>query len=330
MRQTDKKLRILHIFERLNQGKLINKQELSDKFGVSNKAIQRDINDLRSYFSEFHTYDLSAEIVYNRKKDGYVLKRDESSWLDKKEILAISKVLLESRAFMKDELNQLLNKLVISSAPSDREKIKEVIKNEKFHYNSINNKKSLFNIIWSLSQAIRDKKPIEIDYKKEYCSEITKRKLKPVGLMFSEFYFYLIAYISDRDYDFPTVYRLDRIKNYQINEQEDSFKVPYVDRFKEGEFRKRVQFMYPGELMKIKFKFWGNSLEAVLDRLPTAEVIEEKDDCHIIEAEVYGQGIKMWLLSQGKQLEVLEPKELREELKKEITEMIKNYSKSEG
>ncbi|MGM0369596.1 MAG: helix-turn-helix transcriptional regulator [Bacillota bacterium] len=328
MGKTSKKMRVLHIFERLNQGKLIDKTELANKFEVSNKAIQRDINDLRSYFSEFHKHDLGVEVSYNRKKGGYLLSRDESSWLNKREILAISKILLESRAFIKDEIDQLLDKLVLSSAPSDRDKITEVIKNENFHYNPIKNKESLFDIIWDLSQAIRAKNYLELSYQKESSSQSTTRRLKPVGLIFSEYYFYLLAYIDNRDYEFPTVYRLDRITDYEIDKQADSFNVPYLDRFEEGEFRKRVQFMYTGELMKLKFKFWGSSLEAVLDRLPTAKVVEERDECHIIEAEVYGKGIKIWLLSQGANLEVLQPEGLRQELEDEITNMKAIYCTS--
>ena len=34
----------------------------------------------------------------------------------------------------------------------------------------------------------------------------------------------------------------------------------------EGEFRKRVQFMYGGRLEHIRFRYTGPSLEAVLDR----------------------------------------------------------------
>jgi len=40
--------------------------------------------------------------------------------------------------------------------------------------------------------------------------------------------------------------------------------------------------------MKIKLEFKGHSIDATLDRLHTAR---------IIEAEVYGKGIRMWLLS---------------------------------
>ena len=45
----------------------------------------------------------------------------------------------------------------------------------------------------------------------------------------------------------------------------------------------------------------------------------------IIEAETYGSGINMFLLSQGKTIKVLEPQALVEELKNEIEGMLGNY-----
>ena len=75
--------------------------------------------------------------------------------------------------------------------------------------------------------------------------------------------------------------------------------MPYQDRFEEGEFRKRVQFMYGGKLQKIKFWFYGDSVEAVLDRLPTAQIIEQGEKGYLISAEVFGKGVDMWLRSQG-------------------------------
>ena len=57
--------------------------------------------------------------------------------------------------------------------------------------------------------------------------------------------------------------------------------------------------MYTGELLNVKFKFTGTSPQAVLDRLPTAKIVNQLDNGLIFEAEVFGKGIKMWLLSQG-------------------------------
>lgn len=86
----------------------------------------------------------------------------------------------------------------------------------------------------------------------------------------------------------------------------EKFRIPYTDRFEEGEFRKRIQFMMGGRLQKVKFKYKGSSVEAVLDRLPTARIIDEEDGAYIISAEVFGKGINMWLRSQGDMVEVME------------------------
>ena len=46
-------------------------------------------------------------------------------------------------------------------------------------------------------------------------------------------------------------------------------------------------------------------MEAVLDRLPTAEIMRKEGDTYIMKAEVFGKGAEMWLKGQ-KQLEIIE------------------------
>lgn len=81
------------------------------------------------------------------------------------------------------------------------------------------------------------------------------------------------------------------------------FEIPYRDRFNDGEFRKRVQFMYSGELKTVRFKYSG-VLEAILDKLPTAKILSEDKGTYVISAETYGDGIYMWLRSQGDKAEI--------------------------
>lgn len=78
-----------------------------------------------------------------------------------------------------------------------------------------------------------------------------------------------------------------------------------MDKFNDGEFRKRVQFMFSGELKRVTFEYDGPSVESVLDRLPTAEILSEKDGVYTIRAEVYGDGVDMWLRSQGDRVKVV-------------------------
>ena len=83
--------------------------------------------------------------------------------------------------------------------------------------------------------------------------------------------------------------------------------------------------MYKGDLTHIQFKFWGASLEAVLDRIPTAEIIGWDGEKAIIEGEVYSKGAIMWLLSQMEFLEVIRPESLRQEMKNKIERMYNIY-----
>lgn len=49
----------------------------------------------------------------------------------------------------------------------------------------------------------------------------------------------------------------------------------------------------------------GYSVEAILDRLPTAKIVSEENGNYIISAEVFGDGIDMWLRSQGENIKML-------------------------
>ena len=133
-----------------------------------------------------------------------------------------------------------------------------------------------------------------------------------MAIMFSEYYFYMAAFIEDeavrKDFDvindsFPTIYRIDRIKKLRV--LEERFHIPYTDRFEEGEFRKRIQFMLGGKMQKVKFVYSGIDIDAILDRLPTAKILSEEDGKYVVEAEVFGKGIDMWMRSQGDLVEII-------------------------
>jgi len=210
--------------------------------------------------------------------------------------LALCKILLESRAFCKEEVGGLVTKLLAQVTPHDLKKVEELIRNEQFYYVPLRHGKKLLSTIWELSQYITKHEVVQVVYSRQDGTE-REHEVKPVAIMFSEYYFYLIAYMADGSKDFPTVFRIDRISSFQGTEVR--FHIPYRDKFNDGEFRKRVQFMYSGELRRVKFEYSGPSVEAVLDRLPTAEILEEKDGGYIITVEVFGKGIDMWLRSQG-------------------------------
>lgn len=313
--------RILSIFERLCKGHVLTKHSEAALFNVNEKTIQRDFDNIRNYLDLART---NAFFVYDRSLKGYRLETGHEPYLKKEEILAIVKILIESRAFPKSEMNDLIDKLTNLVHPVNKEVIKKIMSNEKHLYVDLQHEQSLFLSLWELTQAIHTKKLINIHYKREFDGVNNVRQLKPVGLIFSDYYFYLIAFQLNHKHNFPTIYRVDRITELKVTEEHFDF--PYKNRFQEGEFRKRIQFMYAGELMTIQFRFTGPSPQAVLDRLPTARILSRTDYELVFEAEVFGTGIKMWLLSQGEYVEVLKPEELRNDMKNSVMAMLEKYS----
>lgn len=297
--------RLLGIYHRLSRGELISKEVLAREYGVTEKSIQRDIDDIRSYLAGGRD-EGAADICYDRQAKGYRLVEEESSRLTRKEILAMAKILLESRAFAKEELHTILDKLIEACPREGRKVVEDMIRNETFCYVPPRHGKKLLDALWDISLFIKNREIIRFSYKRQDGAE-KEHTAKPVALLFSEFYFYLVAY-KEEETEFPTIFRVDRIGT--MEKTGHHFQVPYQDRFKDGEFRKRVQFMYPGVLRRVTFTYSGPSVEAVLDRLPTARILSHKDGIYTLTAEAYGKGLDMWLGSQGKWVKVLQSEEV--------------------
>lgn len=310
----DKVSRVLSLYQRFMEGEVVDKETEAARYGVSSRSIQRDISAINNFFEqETEKSGVINTIEYDKKKGGHYLNQIYKTKLTNSEILAICKILLDSRAFTKNEMQHILDILVDRCAPQEGKAIvQDLIKNEEFHYIELTNKSEFVDKMWDIGLAIRNCNYLELEYKKSTNNKVVKRRVKPVAIMFSEFYFYLTAFIDDEkvkanfqviDDAFPTIYRIDRIAGYKV--LDEHFKIPYSDRFEEGEFRKRVQFMYGGKLKKIKFRYKGRSIEAVLDRLPTAKILDKKDGVYTVSAEVFGEGINVWLRSQGENVEVV-------------------------
>lgn len=309
----DKVVRVLDIYNKLISGAVINKSDEARYYNVNERSIQRDIDDIRSYLDrQVEKTGIINSVIYDRNSKGYKLERVHKMKLTNCEILAICKILLDSRAFTKKEMGEMIDKLMKCCVSKENQKVVEdLIINEEFHYIEPNHKTVFLDKLWSIGQAIYNNQIIEITYQRTKDKAIVNRSVQPLAIMFSEYYFYMTAFIDDEEvkehFDVindsnPTIYRIDRIKQLKICDEK--FHIPYSSRFEEGEFRKRVQFMYGGKLKKVRFKYVGTSIEAVLDRLPTARILEEYEDGWLIEAESYGEGIEMWLRSQGDRVEV--------------------------
>ena len=317
-----KQERVLEIFFRCLRGEDVSVQKLADEYGVSTKSITRSISDLKTFLAEHRDLVGNTELQYSYQDKCYHLYMDE--FLTNKELFALVEVMIGARAFSRMELLALTDKLKRFTTTKDRNKLNELIRKELYHYSEVKHDcESVQDMLWQLVNCITEKKEITIEYCRMDRAVVTHR-LSPASVMFTDYYFYLIAFAVEGNLEKPLYFRVDRIKN--ITQHRKTVSITDSAEFDEGLLRKRSLLMWPGKLRTIRFEFTGPSVQAVLDKLPTAKVIEKTEGKYLVEAEVYGDGIKMWLLSQGSWVKVISPAEYVEEMKNEISALLKCYN----
>ena len=310
--------RTLEIFFRGLRGEDLSVRRLANEYGISTKSITRSINDLKAFLADHRELVGQTELQYSYQDRCYRLHMEE--FLTSKELFALLEVLIGARAFSKMELLTLTDKLKGFTTPKDRGKLSELIRKELYHYSEVKHDcESVQDRLWQLVNCINERSEITIDYYRMDRKWVTHR-LRPASVLFTDHYFYLIAFKTE-DPEKPTYFRVDRIKELTVHRRH--FTPEDAPKFDEGWLRDRSLFMWPGPLRTIRFEFTGPSVQAVLDKLPTAKIVDRTTNPdgktkYLIEAETYGDGIKMWLLSQGSWVKVVYPKKFSEELIEEI------------
>ena len=146
----DKIVRVLQIYAKLSDGYIVNKAEEAKNYNVNERSIQRDIDDIR-YFLDVDTERTGIEnaIIYDREQKGYRLESLYHMRLTNSEVLALCKILLDSRAFAKTEMVSMLDKLITCCVPKKNQKlVKDLIANEEFHYIEPRHKSEFTDKMW--------------------------------------------------------------------------------------------------------------------------------------------------------------------------------------
>lgn len=321
--ENTKQYRVLEIFFRGLRGEDLSVQGLANEYEVSTKSITRSINELKDFLADHRELVGNTELQYSYSDKCYRLYMDE--FLTNKELFALVEVMIGARAFSKMELLTLIDKLKKFTTPEDRPKLNELIRKELYHYPEVSHDcESVQDNLWKIVNCITERKEISIEYYRMDRKWVTHR-LRPATVMFADYYFYLIAFVTEGKTEKPYYFRIDRIKQITIHRK--TFATMDTPAFDEGLLRKRSLFMWPGGLRTIRFEFNGPSVQAVLDKLPTAKIIERMGGRkYLIEAETYGDGIKMWLLSQGAWVKAVSPPEFVELMKNEVQKMTELYN----
>lgn len=315
----DKINRILMLFHKFTQGEKIDKKDFSKDNGISERSFDRDIEDIRNFLAEIYA---AGEICFNKADNVYYLSGWNKHKLSSIEVITIMKVLLGARVLRKDEMQGLAASVRMMTDPMARKEAVNSIYSELDNYVSPVHGKAILKMLEDLNKVIQLRLKIDINYTKANGERIQRRVL-PLIFIFSEFYFYLIAFIDGAEYKYPAFFRVDRIESFKMTDEHYSEQL--YEKYNAAKMRNCLQFMYAGELLQVKVRCKNLAVEAFKDRLPNHWFIADEGEWKVYGAKVFGEGFIRWALSQGSSIEILEPVKIRDKLVKEIKSLKELY-----
>lgn len=311
--------RLLTIFFRLQAGERLSKAQLSDEYEIDYRTVQRYMSTLKNFLQEQRISN--TEIKFDTSDNTYRLIAKTT--FNKKDILVISKILLENRALNKSELYSLLEDLLSLLSSEEQKEIDAIIGSERFNYKSLTNDKDRIDTIWILSEAIRREQMLEIEYKAPL-KDIKSHIIFPVSLYYDAHYFYLVAYhLKHENY---TTYRVDRMESLSESYVKKP-EISYGRKYRDGEVRNQKVDAFEGRKIDVTLIYKGNT-EIVLDQFPEREILSENHD--EIKVKIKTQdtpGLKRWILGQGDAVTLLSPSKLIEEIQESLENTLRNYKK---
>lgn len=313
--------RPLHLALRLLPGSNVSSEQWASENKIDIRTVQRDIIKLREAIQsenfpvEIHKNSITKHISLSRKNT-----------FDSPAALTLAKLVLASRAFNKDEMEQLIVSILGMMSTDEADQIRTTLRNEQIAYTPVTHHKDLINLIWDISGYIDAKQTIAFTYTN---AQGRQKKLfgLPTGLLFDTYYFYVIIHFQATDHhaERDAYYRLDRFDSIEPESRHIAY--PYGERLEEGAIRQTNNLMQIGKTIQVEFDYTG-LVSAALDKFPNAKIKRDgtaDTPTRIRIPAVTDAGFKMWALSQGARVTVVSPPSLRNAMMQEINQMLTQY-----
>lgn len=318
MSRTDKVTRILNLYYQLLAGKNINKQNFILENRISGRSFDRDIEDIRLYLSEEQSY---CELEFDRGRNSYYLTQAFGTEMPFEIAFLLIDMVLSLKTISKDEVEGVVEAIIDSTGLQANKELKEFILNH-FEYKNNWGNCAILKIHRDLEYCIYKKVAIKINYEIKP-SVIEQRVLLPVNIKYDDGYFYLIAFRSDKDYEDPAIYRIDRIKSFSILQR--SFDNNIEKDFLVNNKQRDMFHMMGGEKINVSLKISTKSKNVVMDVFPNSIIVCEDTDFIVFQINTYKNGFINWALSQQDAI-ILSPIELKIEVIDRLKEMLDKYN----
>ena len=299
--KTMKDNRLFRILYYILENGKVTASELADKFEVSVRTIYRDIDAISS--AGIPIYALQGKGGGIEIAEDFVLSKSLLSENEKQQIMSALQGLDNTTIQHENELLTKLSALFKMKSTNWIE----------VDFNNWQNNKLYEKIFNGIKSAILSKNIISFTYFSSNEKE-TSRIVKPVRLLFKSQDWYLYAFCLLRN-DFR-YFKLSRIKNLEIQAEK------FDDRFNDVVLKKEM----PHEnTMHIKVKFDRKVAFRVYDEL-NGEITEDDAGNLYTEIEIPNDyNLYNYIFSFGDGAEVLEPQEIRMQIKEMINKMAEKY-----
>lgn len=312
---------LLELINILECKKFSTASELAEMLDVDKKTIYRYMESLNM-----------ANVPVRAKKgryggfyigDEYNMKQPALTDNEVQALLLSSEILSKENGFIYgDELKKAVSRIVNSSLNTQKEleNIKETI---DFQVSKIGTYEDLEGRILKINYAINNSLSVKISYFSMSKNGQTTRVVDPYSLIFRKGFWYLVGFCHLREE--IRIFKVLRIKNIRVIQEE--FKRPKS--FSIKEYMKNSWNVFRGEDIKVKVMFKREVAEFIKEtNWHENQQIEELPNGDIIFT-VYVNGtaeIKSWVMGFSDKAKVLEPMNLKEEIKEEIKALNLIYS----
>lgn len=307
---------------RVRSGRHPNAGDLAEKFELSQRTAQRDIDFMRDR--------LGAPLSYDAAKKGYCYTDGAyelpSRWFSEDNVMALALAVRLASSIpdtgMKKTLCAFMDRLMglQDGVPQDcAEGLSEKVSVKNIEYSRVDE-----GIFHEVVDALYRERPIVIAYHSPHTDKKTVRTVLPLHLVHYMGSWHIVAYCDTRKglRDFA----LSRIKD--INITTESVVLPGdLPPIKEYT-RKHFGIMQGGQTKEVCLRFGPSAAKWMAEQVwhPAQSVGFEPDGSLTMRFPVADfREIKRRILSHGSDVMVVGPKELREEVKKEIISMAVIY-----
>lgn len=286
---------------------------------IDTRTIRRNINLLKYKLS----YDISTR---DENGQGYYINRDPETDFEPGEIRAIIDNFSYANYIVPSIAKNIIKKCKNIQTVYENEKIKD------YHIYANDSKTENVEVIKNIediSESIYKNKKIKFEYWKYAITDKLEKKIvstptvSSYAIVYNKQEFYLIG-IKDGKTEFYN-YRLDRIKNIRILDDEITIK---KKKSEIQDFAESSIEMFGGKKEEVEAICHIWLLDAVFDifgRNVTIEKIPNDEEHFRLLVDTNPVGFKMWAMRNIDLVEVKKPLELRNELKAIIEDAKKRY-----